>query len=72
MYKEGPGKYWLFTTNNHPVRTCVAFSNDGLAWKNASKTSHSVVPPPPNGTLFGNRAVWKEPSGDWRMLQEWP
>eukprot|EP00729_Bicosta_minor_P013454 gene13454-18396_t len=67
---EGGGKYWLFTTNNHPARTCVATSDDGLNWTNASKTAASVVPLPPNGKLFGNRAVWKEPDGTWRLLQE--
>ena len=70
VYQESADRYWLFTTNNHPVRTCVAFSTDGLAWKNASKSAESVVAPPPSGTLFGNRAVWKEPDGTWRLLQE--
>lgn len=70
VYQETSSKYWLFTTNNHPPRTCVAFSTDGLAWKNASRSSESVVPLPPNGTLFGNRAAWKEADGRWKMLQE--
>jgi sucrose-6-phosphate hydrolase SacC (GH32 family) len=73
VYKEGPQKYWLFTTNNDPpqgARTCLGFSKDGLAWANASKTSRSVIPVPPDGKLFGNRAVWKEDDGSWKMLQE--
>ena len=72
VYREagGRGKYWLFTTNNSPARTCVATSVDGLSWRNASNTAASVVPLPPNGKLFGNRAVWKEADGSWRLLQE--
>jgi hypothetical protein len=72
VYRESAAKWWLFTTNNHPPRTCVAFSADGLAWANASASAASVVPLPPNGTLFGNRAVWREEEegAGWRMLQE--
>jgi hypothetical protein len=74
VYKEAPDKWWLYTTTNHkPARTCIAESTDGLSWKNVSRgTFHnrSHVPLPPSGTMFGNRAVWKEAEGVWRMLQE--
>ena len=71
VYRRAPGgEYYLFTTNNHPPRTCLATSSDGLSWRNGSGTSGSIVPLPPSGRLFGNRAVWEEGSGAWRMLQE--
>jgi len=74
VYQEADsGKYWLFTTNNHPPRVCVASSPDGIGWRNASTGSASVVPLPPDGTMFGNRAVWQEAGADgggWKMLQE--
>ena len=64
VYKESTTsghKYWLFTTNNHPARVCVATSTDGVSWQNATASSASAVPLPANGRLWGNRAVWKEP-----------
>jgi mannan endo-1,4-beta-mannosidase len=74
VYKEASDKWWLYTTTNQkPPRTCIAESKDGLSWANVSSgTFHhqSHVPLPPNGTMFGNRAVWKESEGVWKMLQE--
>ena len=59
VYKEvGLEKFWLFTTSNGPgpAKTCVATSADGVLWANATGTAASVVPLPPGGKLFGNRA----------------
>lgn len=73
VYKESDQQYWLFASTNHPPRVCVASSTDGTTWVNASDLGSSAVSLPPSGTLFGNRAVWKEtgPGGDaWKMLQE--
>eukprot|EP00035_Acanthoeca_spectabilis_P026642 m.463583 g.463583 ORF g.463583 m.463583 type:complete len:384 (+) comp23094_c0_seq1:13-1164(+) len=70
VYRESSGKYWLFGTNNHPARLCIATSTDGIHWVNASATSASQVPLPPNGALFGNRAFWQESPTEWKLLQE--
>lgn len=74
VYQETENQYWMFTTtNSHPPRTAISSSSDGLRWENVSTgpfVNQSHVPLPPTGTLFGNRAVWKEPDGTWRLLQE--
>lgn len=44
----------------------IATSPDGLAWL----LQNSSVPVPLSKTIFGNRAVWQEGSGQWVMLQE--
>ena len=59
-------RYWLFTTNNAVPRVNVATSGDGFAWH----TVNASIALPAGGTLWGNRAVWKEPDGTWRLLQE--
>jgi hypothetical protein len=78
IFKEASDKYWLYTTSNgHPPIVHIATSIDGLSWKNCSEgpyVNRSHVPSPRGGsvtgTLFGNRAVWKETQGKWHMLQE--
>ena len=78
VYRETPDKYWLYTTtNSNPPRVLIATSPDGINWKNCSDgpyVNRSHVPSPRGGsvtgTLFGNRAVWKEAEGKWFMLQE--
>ena len=71
VVREAADRWWLFTTNNHPPRTCIAFSADGVNWRNASRSAATAVPLPPNGTLFGNRAVWySKEKLLWEMLQE--
>jgi hypothetical protein len=78
VYREAPDKYWLYTTTNgKPPQVHIATSTDGLSWKNCSEgpfVNRSHVPSPRGGsvtgTLFGNRAVWKEAEGRWFMLQE--
>eukprot|EP00040_Diaphanoeca_grandis_P008818 m.46529 g.46529 ORF g.46529 m.46529 type:complete len:347 (-) comp20271_c0_seq1:437-1477(-) len=74
VYQEENGTYWLFTTTNaKPPRVAIAQSADGLHWTNVSWgpfTEQSHVPVPPTGTLFGNRAVWKDDDGTWKLLQE--
>ena len=69
VYREGAdlsGELLLYTTNNNPPHVFISSSTDGgLSWtpRNAS------VPPPPSGSLFGNRVVWRE-GAQWLMLQE--
>jgi|EP01047_Picozoa_sp_COSAG01_P032554 hypothetical protein len=85
IYREGPGQYWLYTTfsNAHGAgKTAtmqIAKSGDGLAWTNVSvgavplPSAHDARPAADRaitGTMFGNRAVWKEANGKWHMLQE--
>ena len=80
VYREAADKYWLYTTfSNAKGRAAVqiAKSADGLKWSNVSI---GAVPLPsktdarPNrsvtGTMFGNRAVWKDSEGKWHMLAE--
>ena len=78
IYREAADKYWLYTTSNsNPPRVAIATSTDGLSWRNCTEgpwVNQSHVPSPRGGsvtgTLFGNRAVWKEAAGKWHMLQE--
>ncbi len=73
VFKEAEGKYWLYVTSNgNEPSVHIATSNDGLLWKNCSDGPYVNLPRGGAvvGTLFGNRAVWKEADGTWRMLQE--
>ena len=84
VFREAADKYWLYTTTNgSPPRTHIASSTDGLAWTNTTEGPYvngSHIPLPRGGavtgTLFGNRAVWKEAEGKWWCLQvqnpAWP
>jgi hypothetical protein len=69
VYREGndlSGTLLLYTTNNHPPHVFITSSNDGgLSW---TPLNSSIVPPP-SGSLWGNRIVWKE-GLQWLMLQE--
>ena len=73
VYVDRAGTYWMYMSDEDfgvPPRVVLATSDDGVAWKNASATSASVVPLPPNGSLWGNRAVWQDAQLGWVMLHE--
>ena len=79
VYREAADKYWLYTTSNGKPFPMVhiASSADGLSWVNVTEgpfVNRSHIPSPRGGnvtgTLFGNRAVWKETEGVWWCLQE--
>lgn len=73
IYKEAVGKYWMYTTSNGNAPSVqIATSTDGLSWTNCSDGPYVHLPRggAVYGTLWGNRAVWKEPDGAWRMLHE--
>ena len=84
VYREGPGLYWLYTTysdvhgGGDSAAMQIAKSSDGLNWTNVSvgavplPSAHDARPAADRsvtGTMFGNRAVWKEAEGTWHMLQ---
>jgi hypothetical protein len=83
VYREGPGLYWLYTTYSDSAAgdsaaVQIAKSSDGLNWTNVSvgavplPSAHDARPAADRsvtGTMFGNRAVWKEAEGTWHMLQ---
>jgi hypothetical protein len=84
IYREGPGLYWLYTTysdahgGGDSAAVQIAKSSDGLNWTNVSvgavplPSAHDARPAADRsvtGTMFGNRAVWKEAEGTWHMLQ---
>lgn len=60
------GELLLYTTNNNPPHVFVSSSTDeGLTWA----PLNSSIAPPPGGSLWGNRIVWRE-GAQWLMLQE--
>lgn len=60
------GTLLLYTTNNHPPHVFISSSIDsGMTWT----ALNSSISPPPSGSLWGNRIVWKEGS-QWLMLHE--
>jgi hypothetical protein len=84
VYREGSGLYWLYTTysdahgGGDSAAMQIAKSSDGLSWTNVSvgavplPSAHDARPAADRlvtGTMFGNRAVWKEAEGTWHMLQ---
>ena len=77
IYRERNNVYWLYTTYSNAkgkASVQIASSADGLKWANVSvgavplpskddgRPDHSVT-----GTMFGNRAVWKEAEGKWHI-----
>ena len=60
------GLYWLYTTDNSGPFMNVSTSPDGLLWTPQA----AACPLPPGATLWGNRVVWTEGVGTWKMLQE--